>query len=402
MSLFSPDTSAFNSYYDKARYLLAWRVSLVFIPIFIIVTVFYSFTSINAATPSLLVVFVGLFCLTFLYLTKNYKPIFWVYAISGCVLSNYAMNTVFELTHYNDFLWILICVFLAFLGLGRKVGIIFIVANAILIFYFFQFSLNKHISILQPRNHIELYAEFLEVLFAFFILGYLTHQYFLFQQHSEKELKIANKELELQNQLITIKNNENIMLIKEVHHRVKNNLQIITSLLRLQKNNLPDDVQIKFDESINRVMSMALIHRKLYQSTDLSNVDLESYINDLIKEIFTSLSTNKNFTTTVSTNGLNIGLKTIVPFGLLINELLSNSFKHAFKESAKNAITIELNPLNDDFFELKYNDTGIWKSTDDKQIRFGLELIETLTEQLEGTFTRKNTNYIFKLKNIDI
>ena len=402
MNIFSPNTLFFDSYYDKARYLLAWRVSLVFIPIFIIITILYSFTSFNAATPSFLVILVGLFCLSFLYFTKNYKPIFWVYAISGCALSNYAMNTVFELTHYNDFLWILICIFLSFLGLGRKIGIMFIIGNAILIFYFFQFSLNKHISTIQPRNNVELYGEFLEVLFAFFILGYLTHQYFLFQQYSEKELKNLNTELETQNQLISAKNNENIVLMKEVHHRVKNNLQIITSLLRLQKNNLPPEAEQKFDEAIGRIMTMALIHSKLYQSEDLSKINLESYINDLIKEILSSLSSNENVTTNINSSYNSIGLKTIVPLGLMINELLSNSFKHAFSEKLSGIINIEIHATKTNEFILKYSDNGIWKTPIKDRVQFGLELIETLTEQLEGTFTREESAFVFQLKNLDI
>jgi len=401
MNLFSPDTSFFNNYYDKAKYLLAWRVSLVFIPIFIIVTILYSFTSINAAIPSFLVILVGVFCLAFLYFTKKYKPMFWVYAISGSAISNYAMNTVFELTHYNDFLWILICIFLAFIGLGRKFGIIFTFINAFLIFYFFYFSLNKHISILQPRNNLELFGEFLEVLFAFFILGYLIHQYFLFQQYSEKELKIVNSELEAQNQLITAKNNENIVLMKEVHHRVKNNLQIITSLVRLQKNNLPPEAEQKFDEAISRIMTMALIHRKLYQSQDLSKINIESYINDLINEILTSISFNENIETNIQSNYNSIGLRTIVPFGLILNELLSNSFKYAFNNQ-RGSINIEINALDKSEFELKYSDSGIWKKASENKLHFGLELIETLTEQLEGSCIRKNSNYSFKFKNLDI
>ena len=402
MGLFSPDTSFFDNYYDKAKYLLAWRVSLVFIPIFIIVSVLYSFTSFNAAFPSTLVVLVGVFCLTFLYFTKKYQPIFWVYAISGSAISNYAMNTVFELTHYNDFLWILICIFLAFIGLGRKFGIIFTILNAILIFYFFVFSLNKHISILQPRNDTELFGEFLEVLFAFFILGYLIHQYFLFQQYSEKELKIVNNELETQNKLISSKNNENIILMKEVHHRVKNNLQIITSLLRLQKNNLPPEAEQKFDEAISRIMTMALIHRKLYQSQDLSKINLESYINDLINEILASLSSNENIITNINSSYNSIGLKTIVPLGLMINELLSNSFKHAFREQQKGIINIEISATKTNEFELKYSDSGVWEKAVKNNVQFGLELIETLTEQLEGSFIREGSAFIFQLKNLDI
>lgn len=403
MNLFNPDTSFYESYFDKAKYLLGWRISIVFILIFSIISIFYSFTSFTAAFPSYLVLIVGIFSLSYLYLTKNYKPIFWVYSISGFTISHFAMNTVFELTHYIDFLWVMICIFLTFIGLGRKVGIIFTIINAFLIAYFFWFTLNYHILTLKPRTNTQLIGEYLEVLFALFILGYLIHQYFLFQQYSEKELIAANQGLETQNQLITAKNNENILLMKEVHHRVKNNLQIIISLLRLQKGNLAPEIEQKFDESINRIMTMSLIHSKLYQSNDFSKINIKSYIEDLINEILLSLSIDDNINTNIVSNVDAIGLKTIVPLGLILNELLSNSFKHAFKENESGEIAIEINKINNHEFELNYYDSGKWMDvTTEKRVKFGLELIETLTEQLDGTMSRVESKYNFKLKNIDI
>ncbi|PJB14321.1 MAG: histidine kinase, partial [Flavobacteriales bacterium CG_4_9_14_3_um_filter_32_8] len=96
-----------------------------------------------------------------------------------------------------------------------------------------------------------------------------------------------------------------------------------------------------------------------------------------------------------------IGLRTIVPFGLILNELLSNSFKYAFNNQ-RGSINIEINALDKSEFELKYSDSGIWKKASENKLHFGLELIETLTEQLEGSCIRKNSNYSFKFKNLDI
>lgn len=402
MKLFNPNTSFFNNYFDKAKYLLGWRISIVFIVVFSFISIIYSFTSFTAAFPSYLVLLVGIFCLIYLYVTKNYKPIFWIYSISGFAISHFAMNTVYELTHYIDFLWVMICIFLTFIGLGRKVGIIFTVINAFLIGIFFAFTLNNHIINLKPRTNVQLIGEYIEVLFALFILGYLIHQYFLFQQYSERELIAANNELELQNQLVTSKNEENVLLMKEVHHRVKNNLQIIISLLRLQKGNLAPEIEQKFDESISRIMTMSLIHSKLYQSNDFTRIDVKSYIEDLVYEISISLSIDEKITTSIVSNVDTIGLKTIVPLGLIINELLSNSFKHAFKENENGLIAININKITNNEFELYYNDSGKWTENTNERVKFGLELIETLTEQLDGTMNRVNSNYIFNLKNLDI
>ncbi|MBW6481891.1 MAG: sensor histidine kinase [Vicingaceae bacterium] len=400
--LFNPDTSFFNNYFDKGLYLLAWRISIVFIFIFTIIAFFYSFSGFTAVIPSILVLLVGVFCLLFLHFTKKTKVVFWIYAVSGTLLAHYAMNTVLNLTHYVDFLWIMICIYIAFVGLGRKVGVSFIIFNALLLGFFFFFTLNKHVEILQPRTNFELIGEFIEVLFALFVVSYLTYQYLIFQSYSKKELEKAYFELENQNELITIRNNENILLVKEVHHRVKNNLQIITSLLRLQKNTLNPDVAQKFDEAINRIMTMALIHSKLYQSDDLSKVNIESYINDLVNEILSSLSSNENIATNIYSNYNSVGLKTIVPLGLLLNELLSNSFKHAFKNNEKGEITIEITTENEIDFTFKYSDTGTWKENQSPKFNFGLELIETLTSQMEGNFKRNESSYEFHLKNLDI
>ena len=400
--IITPDTSFFNNYFDKAQYLLAWRISLVFIITFVIISIFYCFSGFTAVLPSFLVILVGLFCLIYLKLTKQIKTIFWVYTISGTLLAHLAMNTVMNLTHYVDFLWIMVCIFIAFIGLGRRVGIGLIVVNILLLLFFFTFTLNKHIEILTPRTHFEIIGEFIEVLFVFFIISYLTYQYLVFQANSKKELELAYQELEKQNELVTSRNNENVLLMKEVHHRVKNNLQIITSLLRLQKNNLPDEVGQKFDESINRIMTMAIIHRKLYQSDDLSQVNIASYINELIDEILSSLSSVDNITTNITTNDIAIGLKTVVPLGLLLNELLSNSFKHAFEGEQSGAISISIKAINNMEFEMVYSDNGSWKIANKNKQHFGLELIETLTEQMDGSYQREQSEYRFVLKNLDI
>ena len=399
MTIFTPDTSSFPTFFEKASFLLAWRISLAFIFIFSIVTTLYSFSGIDNAIPSAIVLLIGLFCFIFLYITRNYIPIFWVYSISGFFMSHFAMNTVMNLTHYVDFMWIMITLFMTFIGLGQRIGIIATVINAFLIAYFFFNNLNRHIVLIKPRTNSQLVGEFIEVTFALFVLGYLIHLYYLHQQHSNNELKLANSELEKQNQLISTKNNENIVLLKEVHHRVKNNLQIITSLLRLQKGSLPDEIKLKFDEAISRIMTMSLIHSKLYQTNKLNKIEIESYINDLIFEIIHTLDHNKKVSTEIKSDIGDVGLKTIVRLGLLLNELLSNSFKHAFKNCTEGNILIHLNRSNPKEFILIYSDSGKWKEQNTNG--FGLELIETLTEQLEGSYTRNDSTYHFQLNNLE-
>lgn len=401
MGFFSRDIETDN-FYEEGKFNLAFRLCILFSSLFMLLTIFESFNSIRNTVVYSICTIIPLAELIYLKKTKKYIVVYLTLCSLGTVVAFYTLNFFIEEIHYGDLLWMLLVIILAYWGLGIKFGVLFLILNIITLIYYFTFSVKTNLNSLREIDNIASLSVGIEVVVAFISITIIIHQFIKFYKYSYESLLASKLELEKSNQMITTKNKENVILMKEVHHRVKNNLQIITSLLRLQKHNLTEDVQQKFDESINRVMTMALIHRKLYQSPDLSNVNLESYINDLIKEIFTSLSTDENVNTTVLTNDLNIGLKTIVPFGLLINELLSNSFKHAFNESNMNNIVIELNILDNKFFELKYSDNGVWKPTKDEQVQFGLELIETLTEQMEGSYTRENSNYVFTLKNLDI
>ncbi|HRE97972.1 MAG TPA: sensor histidine kinase, partial [Flavobacteriales bacterium] len=123
--------------------------------------------------------------------------------------------------------------------------------------------------------------------------------------------------------------------------------------------------------------------------------------NDLIREIVQSHSVNDNVKAEIKSEYNKIGLNSIVPLGLIINELLSNSFKHAFSNGKSGAINVEISGGPGNTFYLKYSDTGIWIDEDREGNSFGLDLIATLTEQLEGSFTRSGSSYHFTFNNQD-
>jgi len=407
MKLFTPNTDCFNNYYDKAKFLMAWRISVSFSIVFGILSLVF-FNGDPKALTSYITTFIIVFStVIYLYFTKNFAPIFWLYAISGTVLANFAMNYVMNFTHYVDFMWMIACILLVFVGIGRKTGILFIVLNALGIAYFFWFSLNTHIEILQPKSNIDLIGDYIEVLFAFFVIAYLLQQYLKFNEYNESKLKEANRKLEIQNKMISTKNEENITLIKEVHHRVKNNLQIIISLLRLQKGELKsDEAKRHFSEAINRIMVMSLIHKRLYQQTELGRIEVKSYLRDLSKDIKSLADLGDLLTINVNSDLKTVGLKTIVPLGLLINELLTNSIKHAFTNIEEGLINIKISEGIDGKFLLNYSDNGKWMESDKSNPNFGLELIGILSTQLEGDYERTSNNdgttYTFTLNNIDL
>jgi two-component sensor histidine kinase/CBS domain-containing protein len=197
------------------------------------------------------------------------------------------------------------------------------------------------------------------------------------RKRAEEQLKASLKEKEV--------------LLKEIHHRVKNNLQIISSLLKLQSAYTKEEQVLgMFKDSQNRIRSMALIHEKLYQSKDLSRIDFAEYIHDLAGNLLRSYKASSHAITLKTTvNDITLNIDTAIPCGLIINELMSNSLKHAFPTPSKdNEICINIYSSDNDQFILNVSDNGIGfpKDLDFRNTEsLGLELVCTLTEQLDGT-----------------
>ena len=188
---------------------------------------------------------------------------------------------------------------------------------------------------------------------------------------------------------------EKEVLLREVYHRVKNNLQVIASLLSLQAASLKDpQAATMFRESQNRVKAMALVHEKLYQSHDLANIDFNAYIQSLVMSLLRSYGVLADaIAVNLSVENVSLSLDTAVPCGLLINELVSNALKHAFprldrSKGKKGELTIRLRPVCQDTFELTVRDNGIGMPPEVDMAHpesFGLKLIATLVRQLRGT-----------------
>lgn len=191
---------------------------------------------------------------------------------------------------------------------------------------------------------------------------------------------------------------EKEVLLKEINHRTKNNLQVIFSLLNLQSRYIKDEQTLEmFKESQNRIKSMTLIHEKLYQSKDLARIDFAEYIKALTTDLFRSYGVSSNaITLKINVGGVLLGIDTAIPCGLIINELVSNSLKHAFPadnacskgSESKGEIRIDLHLTNASRVTLIVSDNGIgfpkdfdfWNTTS-----LGLRLVSVLTNQLGGT-----------------
>ncbi len=202
---------------------------------------------------------------------------------------------------------------------------------------------------------------------------------------------------------------EKELLLKEIHHRVKNNLQVISSLLFLQSQHIKGKKNIEmFQESQNRVKSMALIHEKLYQSLDLARINFREYINSLVNGLFRSYRASLGqISLNLDIEDVALGIDNAIPCGLIINELVSNALKYAFPNEKEGEIKVGLRSLNKKDLELCVSDNGVGmpKDLDIKQTKsLGLHLVSILAEdQLHGEIKlnrEKGTEFRITLRDV--
>jgi two-component sensor histidine kinase len=191
------------------------------------------------------------------------------------------------------------------------------------------------------------------------------------------------------------KNNQIETLIRELHHRVKNNLQVVSGLLSLQANRLEDETARQaMDEGRTRVDAMAMIHQKLYMDKDLAAVDIKEYLENLSLSLANSFGYDKkNVDTTVELPSQSMDIDMAIPIGLIVNELVTNAFKHAFANTDSPRIRVHLSKKEEAMMELIVADNGkgiTGKTTDSRS--FGMKLVHTLVEQLNGTLQQEQEN----------
>lgn len=216
---------------------------------------------------------------------------------------------------------------------------------------------------------------------------------------------------ERKNYEITIENSlqQKDLLLKEIHHRVKNNLQIISSLIKLQSSHVNDkEIHSLFAESQNRIKTMALIHEKLYRSKDISVIEFYDYIKNLIDSLYVSYGISaERVVPEIEFRSIYLDIDTAIPCGLIINELVSNCLKYAFPNQLKGKIFIDLFESGDMEYKLiiKDNGAGIPGNIDFKNTAsLGLKLVKILSEQLGGSvmLNRENgTEFIINFKKAD-
>lgn len=368
-----------DSFFEEAKYLLAYRssffltiilgvLSLTFF--FLFDPVFYLFTM--AGFLGILIGFIHI-CLT-----GKFKTTILLFNLFAAALCQTTLYTIPNTPHIADSFWMMVNIVFALITIPRywAYTIAFVHGTSSILFYMFFY--NEQLHLLQYLTFPQLIGFGLNLGFTFFITAYLTWQNIHTTRVAESKLQQAHEKL--------LRNNEEMsLMLKEIHHRVKNNLQIVISLLRLQSNELrnPEAIE-KFNETINRVIAMAKIHEKMYRSEQLARLDLRDYFTSLVEDMIASYNASERVKLEVACSIRSSDIKFIVPLGLLFNELISNSLKHAFHRTGTGNIHISMSRSKEEL-HITYKDSGEWQG----EIRpsFGFDLIETLVEQLNGTYT---------------
>jgi len=247
------------------------------------------------------------------------------------------------------------------------------------------------------------YFYFVNFTGSLFILMILSF-YFLYNNNKTNELLVLkNEELSIRQSELAEENKirkeaekkanealaERELLLSEIHHRVKNNLAVVSGLLELHTVHVQDTGTLKvIKESQNRIKSIAILHEKLYENKSLKEIEVKDYVGQLLEFISNSFfATDKKITFKTQIEPLSLEMPKALPFGLLLNELISNSYKHAFKLTTNGNIFIRFIKTNSGY-ELLYKDngTGFEYVNDTDRKSFGLTLIETFSKQLNGRF----------------
>lgn len=244
----------------------------------------------------------------------------------------------------------------------------------------YQFEL-KFINYYDDKIWLEIYLNPIKDVFGNVTEFSLVAHDITGKKKSEKEIVTSLKEKEV--------------LLKEVHHRVKNNLQIISSILNLQSSYVADEkILTILEESRHRIRSMAIIHENLYQTTNFSSINFKNYSRELIRNLISSYQFKSNLEVSIEEHveHVELSLDQAIPCGLIINELITNSMKYAFLKTTKGIIYLDLKE-KDNFIYLIVGDNGVGLPKDydiNSSETLGLQLVVTLVEQLDGEIKIEN------------
>ena len=390
-----PKSSIPKSPFEKAKYLFTKRLSLFTAIVLGFLSIFYLIQQDIFFYP---VIAGSIFALiTYMIVSRTryirLAALFAILSIEVIIITKLFVTSQFH--YFEDFFWIMCLVVFAFFVLGKVSGMTTLIFNVCAVYTAFYLERNDIINLYQrPENPIDEINFAVNLVIGVTIFSAIVIELLRQNDAAKREYQTTHKQLEITSE-------EKTVMLKEIHHRVKNNLQIITSLLRLQANEIKHtDQKAVFTESINRIAAIAKIHDQMYQSEQLNRIDMGKYIENLIQELIQNYAVNKDVTYSLTSNVEKINPNNLIPIAIIINELVTNSIKHGFKGKMKGQIDIQAERVEENGVLLTYHDDGEWKEPDVNASSIGLELIDSFVEQLDGEMSNQvsnGTTFRFKL-----
>jgi len=358
----------------------------------------YFALDIKEVIPQTFIAF-GILNLTNVLLFKSHKNLIITYNIvSIMTLTGATIITLYSGGINSPFIFVLALIVVAGYVSTRSYGSLYLNLNLLIIVLIYSQSITDYsfTTNVVPEQSKNLFA-LVSVLFSVYLIGGVFGKNLL---HAHHNLYKSKKEIES-------RIHEKETLLKEIHHRVKNNLQTVSSLLSLQSRNIEDaEMKSMIKSSQNRVISMAMVHEMLYMRNDLSKIEYKSYVKELSEYLIRSLKgSENNVKLNLNIENVKLGIDTAIPLGLLINETITNSLKYGIKDNEEGIISIELKRENFKDYVLRIGDNGCGipdKVTFKNTKSLGLKLIQNLARQLQGTikrdFSKKGTNYVLRFQ----
>jgi two-component sensor histidine kinase len=396
----------FDDLFEEANYKITLNFSffLCIALIFLFITQLISF-DFNRSALILTAIFFSFIFYFYTLTTGEYKR--------PALIGSYTYAFIIQLALYSipknppliEGLWMINNIFFTFRCVNKRHGylISFLHLLSLSFFYFFYTSYKSENLFFSQLNFYDKLGICFNLLFTLLVFLFFVQQTIDTSVKASRKIKLINQEIFNQFEIINIQNEEKTILLKEIHHRVKNNLQIIISLLRLQSYQIENSETIQsFNEAINRILTISSIHEKIYQNNSFNNINIEEYFKDLSNEIISMHNINTSIQTKFNFEIKSISIDPIVPMALIFNELISNSIKHFNKQNQNLIITIEFKNIDSNKLHLYYSDNGSWVENNKKNT-LGFELIQALTKQINGKMLlTKEPKTIYKFEFEDV
>lgn len=371
--------------YGAMRYRLVSNIAWTIV-VMLTFVVLINFRNTTYVIPHISAIAGCLVAIFYLRRTKKYQLVGKYVAVIGVILLGLTAFFLKNHIQYTTPMWMIThtCVVFAVVGYrwGSFVLLVHFCVLSIYILMFMKYNL-EHLPVFTNPKSLSYVVEFCVCGFG---IGYTLYTSFKFLSVAQSNMEQQNEALQTQFDLISKQNNEKEILMKEVHHRVKNNLQLISSLLSIQKRSLGVN-EVSFEDSIARVKAIALIHEKFYSSEAKSEFCLKDYLSsslDLLVSNYSDEEVKVNFI--FRGDGVNLSQDSITSIALLFNELIIGSIRRRKSvEELEIVVGIKLTENNE--YEIMYNDNAEWLL--EKLNPTGSIIVDSMIEQLDGTIMQR-------------